>query len=93
MSIDDEVGMLDAEIADLTMTVQSQAWELLRLKDEWEDTYPYGVLELALEAIRRLSARVFYVFPDDMETAELLQQMEAEISQALEEPEVFYLGE
>ena len=89
--MDDEVAMLDEQLTDALSLNEDLKFELLKMKEEWEDNYPYQTLELALETIRRLATKVFFVFPDDMETAEILQVMEAEISQALEEPEVFYL--
>lgn len=90
--MDDEVAVLDAQLADAEVRVADLECAMQDIKVEWEETYPYDELARALEIISRLTDKVLENNPEDIEAQALYEEAEGLVTPKLQEPEVFHLA-
>lgn len=64
--------------------------QVLLMKREWEEVYPYAELSLALELIHALGMKLFEETGDE-EILKLLLNAREQIAPKMLEPEVFHL--
>lgn len=89
--MDDEVAQLDSQLAEAESRVKDLEILLHSAQCEWEELYPYEVLEFSLAAIKRLGKKLLAIDPEDLEAQELLAEALDKIPPKLEEPTIFYL--
>lgn len=89
--MDDEVEVLDFRVLELESQVAHLESILIEIRREWDEEYPYEALEWAQETIQRLVQKILQNDPEDLESQELLREIDIYLVPKLMEPELTYL--